>query len=130
MKGQASLLLAPTPRVLGEPQTLTLGSAAWAVTLEISVGDKTDNRRSEWFGATAQSLPTCPPTQSLPHATRGSLDAPSSAHTRLTWEREGPGAWGRCQLLAVSWGCCGTTSAWAQASGFGKRLERTIAAQV
>lgn len=53
----------------------------------------------------------CPLAQSSPHTTPGSLGAPSSAHTRLTWEREGPRAWGLCRLLAVSWGCWGAASA-------------------
>lgn len=38
------------PTSISEARPLTLGSAAWAVTLEISVGDKTGNRGSELSG--------------------------------------------------------------------------------
>lgn len=77
------------------------------------------------LGVIAQPLPTCPQG---PVSTPTPSPAPQELW--LTWKREGPRAWGLCQSLAVSWGCCEATLARAQASGRGQRLERTIAAQV
>lgn len=100
----------PIPRALREAWPLTLGSAAWAVTLEISVGNKMGNRGSEFSGGHSPTT-HYPQARSPPQTSPGSPGIPTSAHTRLTWEREGPRARGLCQLLAVSWGCCGATSA-------------------
>lgn len=86
------------PRPPGEPWSLTLGSAAWAVTLEISVGNKTDKRPSQWSGSHSPTTAHLPKGPHLhPHP------KPSSPGTLADLEERGPPCLGAlpvagCQL--------------------------------